>query len=274
MTVTLTGGCEDTHYGVLTDSSPFLVFFTNKNAVKRNFAIISHRLCTLYYYSFQLINYVYRVLNFKSSLLLYLAVKKKRNSFFNLNNNTLMKAYSLFNFILKIIGALALWKAIQYFALLVASFGILFRDGNAYTAGMLIMTVLPFLFSLCIGLYLILRTKRVLSYFQFNEEDEVRMNLESPAFYRVIILIAGFVLIIHGAGNAFSVSYSWNTNYKNGIQQVGQNQMGNNSNTRMVTTTTNNKMDVNYFSMIEIVLGILFLVQWRSIGEKLYRRAI
>jgi hypothetical protein len=181
-----------------------------------------------------------------------------------------MKTKELFSIIIKIIGLIAFWKSIQTFGAMITGIGVfsMFSANNininfsymfAIGLAMILNFVLPFL----VAIIFIFKTKKVLSIIKIEEDSIIDLDINKKVFYHVLIIVFGIIFIIHGSGNFIDFDYKTETK----TQYIANNTSITNqtsydtTNQKIVSVTDSRNNNVNYFALIEIIIGLVFLIK-------------
>ncbi|MFA9390339.1 MAG: hypothetical protein ACERKD_11045 [Prolixibacteraceae bacterium] len=186
-----------------------------------------------------------------------------------------MKTKELFFLTLKIIGIIALWKAIQTFPAVIGGIG-LFSSFFWHTSQLFLLTVaisilFTFVLPLITGLILLFKTEKVVSVLQLYGNSQIDVPIKKMDFYRLIIISFGVLIILHGAVNFLVYDYKtdtkteYNTTNTTTNQQIPQTS----KNEKLIITKTTNKK-FNYFALIELIFGIVLLSKTTVFSVKLY----
>lgn len=188
-----------------------------------------------------------------------------------------MKIKNLFSLAIKIMGLVALWKAIVSFGLLITGIGVLFTVNNlAFGSFMFVIAlsmILSFFMPLCIAYFFILKTDKVVSKIKIDEESKIDLNLKKGVIYHIIVLSFGIMFIIYGSSSFLSFDYKTDTktthiqNKKYDEDKKEHNVDGSDT----VSTTYSKNKKVNYFALIEIIMGIVLLTRASDISRKIER---
>jgi hypothetical protein len=178
-----------------------------------------------------------------------------------------MKTKDVFSITLKIIGLIAFWKAIQTFGTMTSGIGLfssIFSNKDHFNSSFMITIgltmILNFLLPLIIAILFLFKTEKVLSVIKIKEQENLVLNIKKLVLYHMIIIVFGFMTIIHGTGNFIMFSYKKNTE----TEYITKNQLEQ----EKVIVTNSTKKDVNYFALIEIILGIFILSNATAIAKK------
>ncbi|MBU2950907.1 hypothetical protein KO493_09370 [Tamlana agarivorans] len=186
-----------------------------------------------------------------------------------------MKIRDLFSITLKIIGLIAFWKAIQTFGVMISGIGVfssIFSHNNHMNSSFMITIglamVLNFLLPLIVAILLLFKTEKILSIIKIKEQENVVLNINKLVLYHMIIIVFGFMTIMHGAGNFIMFNYNTDTKTEYTTNNVSTN---NQSKQEKVIVTNSKSKNINYFALIEIILGIILLSKARGIAKKTER---
>lgn len=190
-----------------------------------------------------------------------------------------MKTKDILSITLKIIGLIAFWKAIQTFGAVISGIGIfssLFANNDHMNSSFMIAIglamILNFLLPLIVSILFLFRTEKVLSIIKINEHDNVDLNLNKLVLYHMIIIVFGFMLIIHGAGNFLEFNYNTDTKTEYTTNNIStNNQLPNTTRQEKVFVTNSKSKNINYFALIEIILGIILLTKATEFAKKTER---
>ncbi|HTO16347.1 MAG TPA: hypothetical protein VLZ83_11280 [Edaphocola sp.] len=190
-----------------------------------------------------------------------------------------MKTKDLISIALKIIGLIAFWKAIQTFGAMINGIGIfssLFMNNDQMNSSFMIAIglamILNFILPLIVAILFLFRTEKVLSIIKIKVQDDIVLNLNKLILYHVIIIVFGFITIIHGAGNFVEYNYQTDTKTEYTTKNVStNNQSPSNTNQKKIIVTNTTSKNINYFALIEIILGIILLTKATEIAKKVER---
>lgn len=190
-----------------------------------------------------------------------------------------MKTKDVLSITLKIIGLIAFWKAIQTFGAVISGIGIfssLFANNDQMNSSFMIAIglalILNFLLPLLVAILFLFRTEKVLSIIKNKEHDNVDLNLNKLVLYHMIIIVFGFLTIIHGAGNFIEFNYKTDTKTEYTTNNVSHdNQSPNITSQEKVSVTNSKSKNINYFALVEIIFGIILLIKATQIAKQLER---
>jgi hypothetical protein len=188
-----------------------------------------------------------------------------------------MKNKNLFSLVIKIMGLVALWKAIVSFGLVITGIGILFTvNSHGFGSFMLVIAlnmILSFLMPLFIAYFFLLKTDKVVSKIKINEESKIDLNLKKGVMYHIMVLSFGFMFILYGSSCFLSFDYKTDTkttHVQNKKYDEGKKEHNVDGSDTITTTNSKNKK-VNYFALIEIIMGIVLLTKATDISRKVER---
>jgi phosphate/sulfate permease len=190
-----------------------------------------------------------------------------------------MKTKDVLSITLKIIGLIAFWKAIQTFGAVISGIGIfssLFANNDQMNSSFMIAIglalILNFLLPLLVAILFLFRTEKVLSIIKNKEQDNVDLNLNKLVLFHMIIIVFGFLTIIHGAGNFIEFNYKTDTKTEYTTNNVSHdNQSPNITSQEKVAVTNSKSKNINYFALVEIIFGIILLIKATQIAKQLER---
>lgn len=195
-----------------------------------------------------------------------------------------MKAKDLLSIILKIIGLIAFWKCIQAFGEMIMVIGglIVISVFSMYSATDLQITyaylsvvglamILNFVLPLLVGIIFVFKTEKVLSIIKVNELSNIDLNINKRILYHVLIIAFGLIFIIHGSGNFIDIKYKVDTKTEYFSDQTAFINIDK-TNQEKVTVQHSKNTNVNYFALIEIIIGIIFLAKATNISENFSRK--
>lgn len=186
-----------------------------------------------------------------------------------------MKTKDLFWITLKIIGLIAIWKSVEAFGVIIIGIGVISslfsnneHESNYYLLTIGLSLVLNFILPLIVAIIFIYKTDKVLSMIKLDEQSNIDLNINKQVLYHVIIIIFGFTFIIYGAGNF--INYSHKTDTKTEYisnDTTASNQTPNITNEKITSVTVSKVNQVNYFALIEIIIGIILLFRAIEISK-------
>jgi hypothetical protein len=188
-----------------------------------------------------------------------------------------MKTKDLLSITLKIIGIIAFWKAIQAFAIVFSGIGIfsfLFSNNQQPNSFFMITValtmILSFLLPLIVGILFLFRTEKVLSIIKFEEHDKIVLSLNKLVIYHLIVIVFGLLAVIHGAGNFLEHNYKTDTQteYIKSADSA-HNHSADPAGQEKVVVTNSKTTNINYFALIEILLGIILLAKATDFAKKI-----
>lgn len=190
-----------------------------------------------------------------------------------------MNPKELITITLKIIGLIAFWKSIQTFGVVVSGIGIfssLFMNYNpmntSFMLGIGLAMILNFILPLLVAIFFIFRTNKVLTILKVKEQSNIDLNLNKLVLYHMIIIVFGFMIIIHGAGNFLDFNYKTDTKTEYVTNNVSTDNLApNNTKQEKVIVTDYKSKNINFFALIEVILGIIFLIKATEIAKKIER---
>ncbi len=191
-----------------------------------------------------------------------------------------MKSKDLILITLKIIGLIAFWTAIQTFSGVISGIGIfssLFANNDHMNTSFMIAIglamILNFVLPLIVAILFLFRPEKILSIIKIKEHGEIDLKLDKLVLYHMIVIVFGFLLIIHGAGNFIEVNYKTDTKTEYTVNNVlTYNQSPNTARQNKIFETNSTSKNINYFSLIEIMMGIILLTQATEIAKKIERK--
>lgn len=190
-----------------------------------------------------------------------------------------MKTKDLIAVTLKIIGLIAFWKAIQTFGAMISGIGIFsstFANNDQMNASFMIAIglamILNFVLPLIVAIVFLFRTEKVITLLKIKEDNNINLNQNKLVLYHMIIIVFGFMITIHGAGNFIEFNYKTDTKTENTTNHVSSdNQQPNSTKQEKVFVTNSKSKNINYFALIEIILGIVLLTKATEIAMKVER---
>lgn len=190
-----------------------------------------------------------------------------------------MKIKDVLSVTLKIIGLIAFWKAIQTFGTVISGIGIfssLFANNNHMNSSFMIAIgltmILNFILPLIVAMLFLFRTEKVLSIMKIKEHDNVHLNLNKLVLYHMIMIVFGCTIIMHGAGNFLEINYKTDTKTEYTTNNVSTNDQSPKTTKQEKVFVTNSKSkNINYFALIEIIVGIILLAKATDIAKKTAR---
>jgi len=186
-----------------------------------------------------------------------------------------MKTRELYSIVLKIIGLISLWHSVtMIFAVVLSGFGVfsmLFSSGSQMIGGFLIasafaiilQTVLP----LIIAFYCLFRTDTLLKALRLDDDTTLELLTDRKVIYHILVLSFGVFLLANGANGFLSVDIKADTKTEM-LQAV--NNIGNSPN--VVSVIESKNYNINFFALIELLIGLYLLVKSRSISGKIMGR--
>jgi uncharacterized membrane protein YidH (DUF202 family) len=188
-----------------------------------------------------------------------------------------MKTRNLLFIIVKIIGLIAFWKAVQSFGAVISGIGIFSSQmahnnqmhGSFMMAMGLAMT-LNFVLPLLLALLFLFRTEKVLALLKLEEQSDIHFKVNKLVLYHVFILAFGILVLMHGAGNFLKYDYKMDTKTEITTNNDLTATQGGNVTKHHKTSTTNSKnKSVNYFAFIEIILGVVMLAKSTELATRI-----
>ncbi|HPX98520.1 MAG TPA: hypothetical protein PK938_01425 [Bacteroidaceae bacterium] len=90
--------------------------------------------------------------------------------------------------------------------------------------------------------------------------------LTGECFYYVLIIVLGVIFIIHGSGNFIGFGYKTDTHTQYITNQTTNfNQKSSDAYNQKITSVTDSKnTNINYFALVEIIIGLIFL--FKAVG--------
>ena len=188
-----------------------------------------------------------------------------------------MKVNDILSVALKIIGLIAFWKAIQTFGAVISGIGIfssVFANSGQMNFSFMIAIglamILNFILPLIVAILFLFRTEKVLSLIKIQENDNVDLSLNKSVIYHLLVLVFGCFIIIHGSGNFIEFNYKTDTKTEYTINNASFDNQRPDQRRQENTIVTNSKTkNINYFALIELILGIVLLVKASEIARKL-----
>ncbi len=188
-----------------------------------------------------------------------------------------MKIKDLVSIILRIIGLVAFWKSIQAFGSMLSGIGVLismFLNNHHVNNSFMIIIgtamVLNFILPLAVAIIFIFRTERVLSIIKIKEQDQIYLNLDKHLLYHIVMIVFGFMIIMHGSGNFLEFNLKTDTKTEYITKNISnKNQSPNISKEEKVFVTHSKSKNINYFALIEIVFGVVLLTKAADISKKI-----
>jgi len=183
-----------------------------------------------------------------------------------------MKSSTLFTLAIKITGLVALWHFIQSAPTLLAGLGLITSMlTNLGTQGgfMALVSLTMFLNVFVAGAFAflcLLRTGLLLRFFNFGNDEIVDLKTNKSVFFDVAVFIAGILMLINGLNGFVTYNYKTDTNQTSTFNQQS------NSFQNATTQVNSQTKTVNYFSMILIFFGIVFIVKGPNISDWLIAR--
>ncbi len=186
-----------------------------------------------------------------------------------------MKPKQIISLTLKIIGIIAFWTAVKASPALMSVVGVISSymgvspqagAGGLFMFIVVLSLVASVVIPLVVAYLFILKTDKILPLFGLEDESVGELNIGGKAIYRLVIIVFAFLVILNGANNFISYTYNTNTEYVTN-NNFNQSQGGNNE--QRVTVTKTNSKHVNYFALVEIILGVILLVKVKKYAQKL-----
>lgn len=180
-----------------------------------------------------------------------------------------MKTRELYSIVLKVIGLISLWQFISMISAIVLSgfgvFSLIFSSGSQMIGGFLIAStfaiILQTVVPLIIAIFCLFRTDTLLKVLRLNDDITLELLTERKVIYHILVLSFGVFLLANGANGFLSVDIKADTKTEM-LQAV--NNIGNSPNVVSVIESKNYK--INYFALIEMLIGLYLLVKSRSIS--------
>jgi hypothetical protein len=123
-----------------------------------------------------------------------------------------------------------------------------------------------------VAIFFIFRTDKVLTILKVKEQSNIDLNLNKLVLYHMIIIVFGFMIIIHGAGNFLDFNYKTDTKTEYVTNNVSTDNLApNNTKQEKVIVTDYKSKNINFFALIEVILGIIFLIKATEIAKKIER---
>lgn len=181
-----------------------------------------------------------------------------------------MKTREIYSILLKIIGLISLWYAIN--AILMAMFSGFGAIASSFApvpvGNLLFLTMLVFILKtiipLFIAFYCLFHTEIVLRLFKLDDDSTPALLTSRKVIYHMLVLSFGVYLFANGANNFLSVDYTTDT--KTEMSQV-VNKLGDISD--VVSKVYSKKVNINIFGLLEMLIGVLLLFKSKSISERL-----
>lgn len=129
--------------------------------------------------------------------------------------------------------------------------------------------VMNFLLPLMVAIIFLFRTEKVLSIIKIKEQDQINLNIDKQVLYHMIIIVFGFVVLLHGTGNFIEVNYKTDTKMEYNTNNVSYGNQTPVAKQEMIYVTNSKSKNVNYFALIEIFLGIILLTKATAISKKI-----
>ena len=189
----------------------------------------------------------------------------------------IMKAKDLFSITLKIIGLIAFWKSIQAFGEVIIGIGVFsvlstndLQEIYTYMLTIGLAMILNFVLPLLVGIIFVFKTKKVLSIIRIDELNNIDLNVSKRLFYHVLIIAFGLIFIIHGSGNFIDFEYKTDTKteYFTDETTFTNKTTLDKTNQEKVTVTHSKNTIINYFALVEIIIGIILLVKATDISKR------
>lgn len=186
-----------------------------------------------------------------------------------------MKTRELYSIVLKVIGLISLWQFVSMISAIVLSgfgvFSMIFSSGSqmiggflfASTFAIILQTVVP----LIIAIFCLFRTDTLLKALRLNDDITLELLTERKVIYHILVLSFGVFLLANGANGFLNVDIKADT--KTEMLQA-MNNIGNSPNVVSVIESKNYK--INYFALIEMLIGLYLLVKSRSISGRIMGR--
>lgn len=170
-----------------------------------------------------------------------------------------MKIKNLLRIVLKLLGLIALWHAIKAFPTIVTGVGIITSSvSNTFMFFIAFAMLLNFVVPLVVALLFLFKTEGLLSVLKLDEIKDAELKTDRSLLMFALVIFLGVFVLIHGTGNFINTSYnsSTNTHYTTNNSQSGAKKTS-----EKITENKSSSTTVNYFSLVEIVLGGLVLVK-------------
>lgn len=184
-----------------------------------------------------------------------------------------MKSSTLFALAIKITGLVALWHFIQSAPTLFAGIGLVtsmfsnFGGGQGGFMAVVGLTMFLNIFLAGIFAYLcLLKTDKMLIFFKFNNDETIDLKTNKNVLFDVAVFIAAILLLINGLNGFVTYDYKTDTNQTSAFNQ--QTNSFENSTSQVNSQTKH----VNYFSMIQILMGLIFIIKGSSVSDWLIAR--
>ena len=192
-----------------------------------------------------------------------------------------MKTKDLFSIVVKIIGIIALWNALQAFGTMITGVGIFtsMLFGKNHMGGAFMFTIamamfLNFLVPLAIAFVCFFRAERVRSLLNISEQYEVDIQPKKQEVFHMLLIVFGFIAVMHGAGNFLSFDHRTDTKVSHVTNSKAlhpnmehANRSAEDNETRSVTTSNTKK--INHFALFEIIIGIIMLSRATEYSKKI-----
>lgn len=204
-----------------------------------------------------------------------------------------MKTRELIALILKIAGGVLIFKSVWSGGFLLGGFGLaqgIFHQEFPFSFFTLGLSALSMIFRvilpLGIGLFLLFRTETILRLMKVDEfqatttdtkaesveqspkvESEVYATKPKP--YRLIVLVFGLIVFLHGASNVYTYKIHTDTRIEQPDYRFDpQGQSFNDINKTVHRSTTS---DFNVIALLEMLVGLYLLVQSSKVSQRVQK---
>lgn len=183
-----------------------------------------------------------------------------------------MKSSTLFALAIKITGLVALWHFIQAVPTILSGLGLLTSMFSSFGGQGEFMAIIGFTIFLNIFLaglfaYLcLLKTDKMLLFFKIDTDETIDLKNNKSVLFDLAVFIAGILLLIYGLSSFVTYDYKTDTNQTSTFNQQT------NSFQNATTQINSQTKHVNYFSIIQILLGVFFIIKGSSVSDWLMKR--
>lgn len=193
-----------------------------------------------------------------------------------------MNTKQVYTIVLKVIGIIALWKTIQVIGPFLSSFAIIpsLINGPALGGGFFMLfavgsMMLNFIAPVLAAFLCLFRTDWLLETLKLTSQENTNLPLKENQIYHILVLIFGFVLLLHGSGNFISTDIKTDTHKEfTSNNVINQQQFSRGSNVQYTlpqekTTVTNSRTrKVNYYALIELIAGAIILLKATDLAQR------
>jgi len=182
-----------------------------------------------------------------------------------------MSTYQLLKIIIRGFGLFAFWKAASALAAFIGVVGIFSNipnasDANSFLNAALFSNFLLFLVPATFCFLAIFNTKGIIRFLGISPDDSSTVVTSEVTIYLVVISI-GTILLVTGCSSALSFDY--NVGFNNNSSLVNLDELKTGAAPIMQKTQSTQsrsyKTNFNFFALLELILGIVFLARAKKI---------